>query len=123
MGVACGHIYDLLLADHLTFAVSPAVSKIFTPGKIDRGKYMARGQRDWSEDNFVVNRETRFVKIIIGCGCSCSDWKDLSRAGWPLRAVPRAHRFAVGSVDDTLTLHLHLLVEGYFVAPFIYYPL
>lgn len=32
--------YRVPLVDHLTFAVSRAVSKIFTLGKIDRGKYM-----------------------------------------------------------------------------------
>lgn len=36
LGVACGYIYRVPLVDHLTFAVSRAVSKIFTLGKIDR---------------------------------------------------------------------------------------
>lgn len=74
--MACGYIYDILLDDHLTFAVSPVVSKIFTLGKINRGKYMfwaVIGRFMW----FVVNRNTLFVKIVIvlySIGDLLRDW-------------------------------------------------
>lgn len=69
--MACGYIYDHPLVDHLTFAVSPVVSKIFTLGKINRGKYMSRaviGRFMW----FAVNRNLLFVKIVI-VSCSIGD--------------------------------------------------
>lgn len=59
MGVVCGYIYGVSLADHLTFAVSRVVSKIFPLEKYIGKCTLGVNVDQWGEfgvDNFAVNR-------------------------------------------------------------------